>query len=376
VIVTVTPNPSLDLTYQLGGDSVLEQAFDRAFEPTSGRAPDRAVEVYRARSVTIEASGKGVNVSRALTLAGRQSLAVLFAGGPTGQQLLELLDADRVSHQAVPQAGPTRVNTTVLSPGGATTKVNAPGSALSTAEIDNLVIAVDNVLVTLSAQSGGISGVQTENWLLICGSLSPETDAAKLIGRLIETARAHGWRCAVDSSEAALAAGFDAGADLLAPNAAELEAVRPGPPAVGLNAVLETATALAAQRGCELLVSLGADGALWTDGRLTLHARGPAVVPVNTAGAGDALLAGWFSTPTELAEPVEGPLEGPVAGTDRADLGHRLATAVAWGAAACLAPTTVATEPPPNLPGWLDSVQVSEWIPDEPENDYPQAAPP
>jgi 1-phosphofructokinase len=305
VIVTVTPNPGLDLTYLLEGPS----------EP--------GAEVQRAHSVTLEASGKGINVSRVLTLAGCPNVAVLFAGGFTGRHLLELLDAEQVCRRAVRQAGPTRVNTTVLAPGGPSTKVNAPGSTPTAAEIDNLVIAVDHVLVTLSAQNGDASGAEAENWLLICGSVPPQTNPAKLVDRLVTTAHTHGWRCGVDSSGAALAAGFDAGADLLAPNAAELNAVAPG-----LNA-----TELAARRGCELLVSLGPDGALWTDGRRTVQARGQVVVPVNTAGAGDALLAGWFS--------VSG-------GTD--DLGHlrhRLATAVAWGTAACLAPTTVALDRPP-----------------------------
>jgi 1-phosphofructokinase len=56
VIVTVTPNPSLDLTCQL---------------PDATGLSDPTVEVHRARSAHLEASGKGVNVSRALTLAGR-----------------------------------------------------------------------------------------------------------------------------------------------------------------------------------------------------------------------------------------------------------------------------------------------------------------
>jgi 1-phosphofructokinase len=70
------------------------------------------------------------------------------------------------------------------------------------------------------------------------------------------------------------------------------------------------------------LVSLGADGALFTDGDVMLHGHGPALVPVNTAGAGDALLSGW--------------LAGAGTTTDR------LSRAIRWGRAACLAPTTVA----------------------------------
>jgi 1-phosphofructokinase len=335
VIVTVTANPSLDLTYLMDAASGLS---------------DLTLEVHRAASVSIEASGKGVNVSRALTLAGRPSPAVLLSGGAIGRQLTSLLAAEQIPHRAVWQAGATRVNTTVLSPDGRTLKLNAPGAAVSPDEYDNLVMAVDHELVTLSSESGQSNGPNgepigpsgsltaaesTANWLLICGSLPPGADPQSLIGQLVNRAHGHGWRVAVDSSGAGLTAGFEAGADLLAPNAAELSAVLDPDLNRDLNSNLNpdgdlfrAATEQARRRGCELLVSLGADGALWTDGRRTLHVRGPAVVPVNSAGAGDALLAGWF-----FAAP--------------ADPARRLATAVAWGTAACLAPTTVATGPPP-----------------------------
>lgn len=315
MIVTVTANPSLDLTYELG-DTALT---------------DPSVEVHRARSASLEASGKGVNVSRALTRAGRPSPAVLLAGGATGHQLTELLAAEGVPTHVVPQAGATRVNTTVLTPGRSTTKVNAPGTPVDAADYDNLVIAVDSAMATESDEFG--------SWLLICGSLPPGVDADHLFGALVAAAHTRGWQVAVDSSGAGLSAGLTAGADLLAPNAAELEALRSGSPVTGPEAALTTATALARERGCELLVSLGPDGAVWTDGRRALHASGPVVVPVNTAGAGDALLAGWFHAPP---------------GTDPT---QRLATAVAWGTAACLAATTVAVgRPPPST----DHVQVVE----------------
>jgi 1-phosphofructokinase len=317
VIITVTPNPSLDLTYLLADD------------PGAGRLTDPTVEVHRAQSASLEPSGKGVNVSRALTQAGRASTAILFAGGATGHQLLELLTAERVPYRTVVQAGTTRVNTSVLTPGGTTTKVNAPGAVVSYAEIDNLVVTVDSELEANS----------DPGWLLICGSLPPGPAADRLIGKLVALAHARGWRVAIDSSGAGLRAGLAAGADLLAPNAAELNAIRPDSPAVGADAVIAAAVALGQERGCELLVSLGAEGALWTDGRRSLHARGPIVVPVNSAGAGDALLAGWFSTDPDV------------------DPALRLATAVAWGTAACLVPTTVAVG---GNPPSVDSVRVVE----------------
>ncbi len=310
-VVTVTANSALDLTYRL--------------PPGAPSLADSQVEVHRAEAATVEASGKGVNVSRALTLAGRPSPAVLFAGGANGRHLLELLDAEQVPYRAVATAAQTRINVNVLTPGRGSTKVNAPGVTPTTADFDNLVDAVSDALATVRTENGpDRDGV----WLLICGSFPPGTDVEGLVGRLIAAARAAGARVGVDSSGTALRAAARAGVELLAPNRSELAAAFGG----------TEPERIATQRGCALLVSLGADGALWTDGRRSLRAQAETVEPVNPAGAGDALLAGWF-------------------GTESTDPAIRLATAVAWGTAACLVPTTVRTGDPAPDPG---AVRVSE----------------
>ena len=105
MIVTVTPNPGLDLTYRL---------------PATGPGSDVGtdVDVHRAETSTLEASGKGVNVSRALTAAGVPTTAVLPVGGSTGRSLVELLDLEGVARVAVAQVHDTRVNTSAVRPRG------------------------------------------------------------------------------------------------------------------------------------------------------------------------------------------------------------------------------------------------------------------
>jgi 1-phosphofructokinase len=183
-------------------------------------------------------------------------------------------------------------------------------------------------------------------WVLICGSMPTGVDAGTLVRTLVDGAHGRGARVAVDSSGSGLASGLAAGADLLAPNAGELAAISRLPSSSIEGGVFPAAAALAAAHGTELLVSLGADGALWTDGQAGVHARGPAVTPVNTAGAGDALLAGWFSRPG-------------------APPGERLTRAVLWGAAACLSPTTVPDSLPPAESGSeaTNVVQLRRWSP-------------
>jgi 1-phosphofructokinase len=300
VIVTVTPNPSLDLTYLLPP------------------APDGPVEVLRAEQVTLEASGKGVNVTRTLLLSGVPSRCVLPLGGGVGDLAGSLLARAGVPARVVAQRGETRINTSLLTPDAASTKVNGAGAALTAGEQDDLVDAVRAELA-----AAGPDGA--ERWLAVCGSLPPDTDPG-LVARLVGVARDLGWRSAVDSHGPALAAAVAAGADLVAPNVAELAALEPavetatraGDP----DAVVAATVRFAATTGCQVLLSRGPDGAVWTDGASALLGAGEPVRPVNPAGAGDALLAGWLSGP--------------------ADPAARLARAVAWGRACCLVPTTVA----------------------------------
>jgi len=324
VIVTLTPNPGLDLTYTL--------------PPDTGD-----VEVHRARTATLEASGKGVNVSRALTRAGVATCAVLPVAGGTGRHLRELLEQEGVTCRTVAQAGETRVNTTALRPGEETLKLNGPGALLAPAEQHDLLEAVAAALELAPADG-------RERWLAVCGSLPPGMEPSS-VADVVAVAHRHGARVAVDASGPALAAALAAGADLLAPNQIELAAIlpeilpegrlEPGPRPVSVLA--EVARELSRTSGAELLVSLGRDGALWTDGRQVLHGWAPALTPVNTAGAGDALLAGWL---------VEAPT-----------MRDRLARAVAWGRSACLAATTV--DPYPGRHG-VEGISVVTLDPPDP----------
>ncbi len=113
MIVTVTPNPSVDLTYLL---------------PPGAQPPDLPVEVLRAEQVTLEASGKGVNVSRTLLLSGVPSRCVLPLGGGVGDLLRSLLDRAGVPARVVEQQGETRINTSVLSPDAPASKMCGSGA--------------------------------------------------------------------------------------------------------------------------------------------------------------------------------------------------------------------------------------------------------
>lgn len=281
MIVTLTPNPSLDRTVEVA----------------------RLVRgaVTRVGSTRVEPAGKGVNVARALALHGVKARAVLPVGGAEGAQLLGLLTSS-VDTVTVTVAGATRSNLSVVEPDGTTTKLNEPGPPLSGVETEALVAT------TLDAAAGA-------DWLVLSGSLPPGAPE-DLYACLVLRARLAGARVAVDSSGPPLAAALAAGPDLVKPNREEL-ADAAGLPVRTLGDAVAAAQVLRALGAAAVLVSLGPDGALLVDADGAVHGEAPTRV-VSTVGAGDALLAGF--------------LAGGAAGA--AGLTH----ALAWGAAAVSLP--------------------------------------
>ena len=105
MIVTLTPNPSNDRTVTLAG-------------------PLERGAVQRVLSVTMQAGGKGVNISRALS-AGLATEAV-FPARPDDPFVTELLGGHRVPRGAA--RGRLRINLAITEPDGTTTKLNSPGA--------------------------------------------------------------------------------------------------------------------------------------------------------------------------------------------------------------------------------------------------------
>ncbi|MFD5246731.1 1-phosphofructokinase [Amycolatopsis sp. NPDC058340] len=259
MIVTVTPNPSLDRTARL--------------------TELRRGEVLRATRVRLDPGGKGVNVARALTAAGTPAVALLPAGGAVGERLADLLAPEGVPVVAVPIAGTTRSNITLVEADGTTTKINEPGPEISPAEL----AALENRAVELAARG---------EWLVCCGSL-PAGVPDDFYARLTALAHEAGAKVAVDTSGAPLAAACAAGPDLVKPNLDELTELA-GHPLPTLGDVITFSRQLISGGVGGVLVSLGARGAVLVGKTESHHALGPLVAVRSTVGAGDATLAGFL----------------------------------------------------------------------------------
>ena len=238
MIVTVTPNLALDVTYEL---------------------PElRLGHAHRVRAVHSRAGGKGVNVARVLAALGHDVMVLGLAGGPTGDAVRADLDASGLPHDLVPSAEETRRTVTVVA-GGEATLLGEPGPVIGTDEWAALEARVPDADV-----------------LVVSGSLPPGVDAdavARLAARDIPVI--------VDTSGEPLrrAAPY---AWAVKPNAEELAAV------TGTDDPVAGARMLGART---VVVSLGAEGLLAVNGEEVHRVPPPRVVAGNPTGAGDAVVA-------------------------------------------------------------------------------------
>lgn len=300
MILTLTPNPSFDRTVALDGELSRGQ-------------------VHRVVSVTSQAGGKGVNISRAAVSADIPSIAVVPAL-KEDPFVLELLGAG-IDCRPVRPAGDVRVNLTITEPDGTTTKLNSPGAEVTADDLARMAEAI-------VARAAGAS------WTVLAGSLpagAPPAFYADLVRRL----RTVGGHVAVDTSDAPLQALVEAlpGAapDLMKPNGAELASFTGGDPdALEADPV---ATAKAARQLIErgvgaVLATLGGNGAVLVTADGAWHATPPPTTVVSTVGAGDSSLFGY--------------LLGDIRGLPAPE---RLALAVAYGSAAAGLPGTTIPQP-------------------------------
>ena len=292
MIVTLTPNPSIDRTIELS-------------EPLERGGVIRSVTAHD------EAGGKGVNVAQVVRKGGHLAVAVL--PGDHDDPLLTRLRELGVTHRAVPTGAASRVNLTLAEADGVTTKINAPGPELTADQLDQLILEV-------AREAAGA------RWAVLSGSLPPGVDAG-WYADVIDGIHGGGLRIAVDTSGESLRKTLDRAADridLIKPNSDELGELLDVPAAMfegDPRTAYETARPLLDRGVGEILLTLGSKGALLISHEGVRAAAAPTIVPRSTVGAGDSALAGYL-----------------IGALEAADADGRLALAVAYGSAAASLP--------------------------------------
>ena len=260
MIITVTLNPSVDRTISI-------EELKRG-------------SVNRAELLAVDPGGKGVNVSRALSMYGTDTFALLVCGSFGSRWFGERLNELHINHNILLAPGVTRNNVTLVEGDGTVTKINEPGFELTS----QIIADVKDALSALRLD---------DSWVVFSGRLNPGA-APETYRELAEFVHERGARVAVDASGDELAAAIAVKPELIKPNQHEL-AQLVGRPLITIHDVIDAAQEVRSQGVKSVLCSLGADGALLIDESGVIHAEPEHPVIGVPVGAGDILLATFIA---------------------------------------------------------------------------------
>ena len=261
MIYTLTLNPAIDL-----------------FIKTQTMAPNT---VNRTDSYDIQANGKGVNVSCILKRRGVDNVALGVGGGFTLDYIADFLTEQGIRNHFYKDAGFTRINvfTRVVSDHNEYKLVN-PGPEISAETLKQLY----QQLTTLGA----------DDWLCVSGSFARGIEPSFLL-QLGKLSRENGFALIIDSSypEAVKALAYQP--LLVKPNDAELMSWFNQSGEADLATMVKLGHKALAAGAQNVLVSLGAAGALFMNQDVTLVGNAPKIDVLNTAGAGDTMLGTFLA---------------------------------------------------------------------------------
>lgn len=257
MIVTVTPNPSIDRTVFV--DTI------------------RLREVNRVLATETDAGGKGVNLARVAKELGADVVATGFLAGSPGQFVRNVLDREGVRHQFVEIPGETRVNIFVEQRlgSGPPTSFNEDGAEVSSESWQTLLGKVRE----LAAGAG---------WATLGGSVPPGLNEESYV-EVLETMRAAGCKVVIDADSTVLRRSVKFRPDLVKPNASEAQSLL-GERMSTLREALKGAQMLHDSGIGIAIVSRGAAGAALACSEGLFHGFPPRVEANSTIGSGDSMI--------------------------------------------------------------------------------------
>ncbi|QHJ71299.1 1-phosphofructokinase [Planococcus halotolerans] len=257
MIYTCTVSPSIDYTNYL---------------------PDfRTGGLNRSNKVHYYPGGKGINVSRVLKRLGVDSIAYGFAGGFTGQFIQDFLAAEGVRTDFIDTGQISRINVKIKA--AEETELNGPGPELSASHLQELKEKVERI--------------KPGDWFVLSGSIPDSLPISyfKSLGNIMQKQEI---RFVLDTSGKALKELIDSRPFLIKPNMEELGELFQTTIKDKHHAA-ECAFQLTAKGVANVIVSMGADGAMLVDREAAYFAEAPTGKMVNTVGAGDSLVSGFIA---------------------------------------------------------------------------------
>lgn len=257
-IYTITFNPAIDY---------IMHADDIVFGKTN-----------RSNKEEIQFGGKGINVSTVLSRLGAKTTALGFIGGFTGDALEKAVNGAGVKTDFIrTKNGITRIN--IKLKGEKETEINARGPVITNDEIDKLFEKIDNI--------------KDGDTLVLAGSISGGVPS-NIYEIILKRISHKNLRVAVDATGELLKSTLSSKPFVIKPNKHELEELV-GRSLSTLDDITFAAEELKTMGALNVLVSLGADGALLIDEFGNRHfSAAVGGKPKNTVGAGDSMLAGFL----------------------------------------------------------------------------------
>ncbi len=264
MIITVTLNPAVDKTLYVPGFK-------------TGR-------LNRIESMSVEPGGKGINVSLTLKNMDAESTAVGIFGGSTGMSIVDELGIRGIKTEAVYVSGDTRTNTKIVC-GNELTELNEAGPEAGETSLERLREVI-------------LKYAEPANIFVFSGSVArgiPDD----IYYELISMVRERGAVTILDADGELFRKGIEAMPYAVKPNLTELftyydEDFGGTIPEDYKPHVVDYAAKLI-ESGIEtVIVSLGADGAYFTNGvnNMFLESEIDDSEVVSSVGAGDSMVAG------------------------------------------------------------------------------------
>lgn len=256
MILTICPNPSIDCTIEL--DSLNVGKLNRI---------DNKVETY---------SGKALNVAMGVARLGEKSLATGFMFDNNAKLFEHNLEKEGVKYSFVYNKGSARVNYKIIDKRSMLTEINDRGETVSIEKQEELVKLVQ----TLSEDC---------NIAVMSGSLPKGMDSS-FYGQVIKNIPER-VKVIIDAEKNnTLSAIESRPICLVKPNLTELEGFV-GSTINSFDDILK-ASSKYLDKGVEnVLVSLGGDGAILTNGSSAWFCKSLSVAVNSTVGAGDCMVA-------------------------------------------------------------------------------------
>lgn len=256
MILTICPNPSIDCTIEL--DSLNVGKLNRV---------DNKVETY---------SGKAMNVAVGIARLGELGFATGFMFDAHARLFEQVLDREGVKHKFVYNTGNARTNYKIIDKRAMLTEINDRGERVSEIKQRELIDLVKEISpdYEIAVMSGSLpKGVEPEFYDQVLSSIPSHV-------KIIVDTEKQNMLSALGSREIYM----------VKPNLRELEEFT-GKIVRDLHDMVRASKKYLDKGVKYVLVSLGSEGAVLTDGTESFFCKSASVAVNSTVGAGDSMVA-------------------------------------------------------------------------------------